>query len=81
MTSVPKSVLTAVTIVKLLWFYNVNLSSCIVLLIISSGLLLYRTSVMLLHLSSVLSDVVAVICVWLVEHSFTLGGGKEDEYN
>lgn len=38
MTSVPekKSVLAAVTIVKLPWFYNVKLTSGIVLLIISS---------------------------------------------
>jgi len=76
LTSVPKSILTAVTIAKLLWFYNVNLSSCIVFLIISSCLLLYCTFMMPLHLNSVLSDVVAIIRVWLVEHSFTLGVGK-----
>lgn len=76
MTSVPKSVLTVVTIVKLLWFYNVNLSSCIVLLVISSCLLPYCTFIMPLQLRSVLSDLVAIICVRLVEYSFTLGGGK-----
>jgi len=39
LSSVPKSVITAVIIVQLLRFYNVTFSSCIVLLITSSCVL------------------------------------------